>query len=534
MRPRLTAALCLLALLTITPQLTRPATAQSGSSLVELQVDAAYDGFFRDEAWFPVQVTATNNSDPIDGRVIVRPETSRGVRGAFSVPMDLPTGAVKSDTLYIAAQGLTTQIRVELIDNADDLVLASQTVPLQPLQPSDQLYVVITQSAAGSVDLTNARAEGLNAAQANWEVESIPDNPAALASIGVLAFSDVDTGGLTLAQEASIEAWVANGGHLIVTGGAGFARTAAGLVNLVPLVPDDAITVEEVSGLAAYIGVPDAEDDLVADTTLATGQLTDDARVLAATEDGEPLIVRRELGEGVVDYLALDPNSAPLRGWGDLNDLFFTLTATAPPVPAWNSNFTVWDNTAQAAQILPGIDVLPSVLPICGFLALYIALIGPLNYLVLNRINRREWAWVTIPLFIGIFSALAFVIGGQLRGTMPSIGRVAIVRSWPTTDIAHTTEVVGLLSPQRTSYTLEGGDGVLLRSIPRTGIAGTFAASNFDTSVEFSQAERVSAQEFPVDASFIAGFAAYGTAEAPDISGSATVFYPVSEQNEQL
>jgi len=530
MRRRFAFIICLFVLMG--GMLAGPAAAQSGAGLVEIEVDAAYDGFFRDEQWFPVRVTVTNNSDPFEGRVIVRPETSRGVRGSFSVPMDLPTNSVKSDVIYVAAQGITTQLRVELIDNQDDLVLGSQTVSLRSLQATDQLYVVVTQAASGSVDLTGARATGMGAMQANWEISSIPDNPTALASVNMILFSDVDTGGLTLAQERALEAWIANGGHLVVTGGINWEATAAGFTNLLPLVPDDAVTVDDVTPLAAYAG---SEELLEGDTSLAVGELAEDARVLVETGLTEPILVRRELGEGVVDYLTIDPNVNPLRGWSDLNGLWYALASTAPPVPAWTRNFSVWDNTVNAAEILPGIDVLPSVIPFCGFLALYIALIGPLNYALLSRVNRREWAWVSIPLLIVLFSGLAFIVGGRLRGTTPSIGRIGVVRSWQNTDIAHTTEVFGLLSPQRTQYTLEGADGMLMRSLPRGSLSGgSLLASTFQTSIEFQQAEQVRAEQFPVDASFVAAFAGYGTREAPAIRGRARIFYPTSERNVQV
>ncbi len=509
------------------------AAAQSGGNLIDIEVDAAFDNFFRDEQWFPVRVTVTNNSDPITGRIIIRPETSPGVRGSFSIPIDLPTNAVKSDVLYVAAQGITTQMRVELIDDVDELVLASQTVQVRALQPTDQLYTVITRSAAGSIDMTGAIAAGMGASQANWEVASIPDNPAALSSVNMIVFTDVDTNGLTLAQETALEGWVADGGHLVVTGGINWEAMAAGLERFLPLTPDDDIIIDDLSVLAAYVG---SDAVLTGDIPLAVGDVADDAEVLVETGLREPLLVRQTLGEGVVDYLALDPNTAPLRGWDGLNALWYTLTATSPPVPAWSRNFAAWDRTVSAAEILPGIDVLPSVLPICGFLALYIALIGPVNYFILNRLNRREWAWVSIPLLIVLFSALAFVVGGQLRGTMANIGRIAVVRSWPDTSVAHTTEIMGLLSPQRTQYTLEAEEGVLMRALPRSIIqgGGSLLASTFQTSIEFQQAEQVRAFEFPVDASFIAGFAAYGTTEAPDISGNASIFYPVSERSVQL
>ena len=35
----------------------------------------------------------------------------------------------------------------------------------------------------------------------------------------------------------------------------------------------------------------------------------------------------------------------------------------------------------------------------------YIALIGPINYLVLRRLDRREWAWITMPILIVGFAA---------------------------------------------------------------------------------------------------------------------------------
>jgi hypothetical protein len=534
MHRQITVMLCMVVVLALAWG--QPTAAQSGSDLIELEVDVAFDGNFRDEQWFPIQVTVTNNGDPIDGRVIVRPETSRGVRGSFSVPVDLPTSSRKTDTLYVVAQGITTQVRVELIDNVDELVLASETVGLRVLQPSDQLYVVVTNAAAGSIDLTGARADGMGAVQSNWEVDTIPDSPVALSSINMMVFSDVDTGGMTLDQEAAIEAWVANGGNLVVTGGINWQATSAGLLTMLPFEPTEDTTIDDITPLAVFAN---SADELTGDTTLTTGNLREDTRVLVATEAGEPLVIRRDLGEGTVHYVTVDPNTTPLRGWGDLPDLWYTLATISQPIPAWSRNFGLWDNTNAAAQILPGIDVLPSVLPICGFLALYIALIGPLNYLVLNRINRREWAWLTIPVLIVLFSVLAFIVGGQLRGTTANIGRIAIVRSWQDTEIAHSTEIIGLLSPQRTQYTMDAADGMLVRSLPRPTLTGTagggsLLASTFQTSIEFRQTENFSAYEFPVDASFIAGFASYGTVERPDITGTATIFYPTSERNIQV
>ncbi|MEO1441197.1 MAG: hypothetical protein AAFV33_12410, partial [Chloroflexota bacterium] len=427
-----------------------------------------------------------------------------------------------------------TEMRVELIDNVDDLVLASRTVGVASIQATEQLYVVVTQSAAGSIDMTGAAAPGLVARQANWEVETIPDNAAALESINTLVFTDVDTAGLTLPQQAALEAWVAGGGHLVVTGGPRWESTSEGVSNLLPLVPDDSMTMGDLAPLAAFLG---DDNTLAADTTVATGDLIDGAVVLSQTFDSIPLLARRTLGDGTVDYLAADPNTVPLRGWERTSDLWYLLASTRDPLPTWAGVFSQWEAATISSEILPGLDVLPSVLPLCGFLALYIALIGPLNYVVLNRINRREYAWLTIPVFILLFSGLAWIVGGELRGNDPSIGRVTMVRSWPDTEIAHTSELIGLLSPQRTQYTLEVDEGSFLRTIPDTNLvtgSGGILQSSFQSSIEIQQESGFRGFEFPVDASFVAGFATYGTIEKPEISGTVTMLYPEDENNVQI
>jgi hypothetical protein len=510
-----------------------PLRAQDGAALIEMTVDAGYDAYFRDDQWLPVQVNVTNNGDPIDARVIVRPQTTRGVGGTYSVPMELPTNSSKRDQLYITARGTVTQLRVELLSNESDVVLASRQVPLVAIQPTEQLYVVITQAAAGSIDMTNARGMGMVAYQANWSLDDIPTNAAALESVNALVFTDVDTGGLTLDQERALESWVADGGHLIVTGGPNWQATAEGLRALLPLNPGDSENLPGLQPLADYLGI---DADLTADTSVAVGELVEGARVLVASDEAIPLLVRRELGDGTVDYLTPDPNVAPLRGWQHTSALWYNLVITRTPVPNWSQDFRAWDAAKTAAEILPGLDVLPSVLPLCGFLALYIVLIGPVNYLILNRINRREYAWLTIPALIVLFSGLAWVVGSELRGNDPSIGRLTLVRSWPNTEVARTTELIGLLSPQRTQYTLDVADNTFLRTIPNTELVGTnsLLESTFETSIEIQQFNGFRAFEFPVDASFVAGFAANSTTEKPQISGSVLISYPDDDRNVQM
>ena len=53
----------------------------------------------------------------------------------------------------------------------------------------------------------------------------------------------------------------------------------------------------------------------------------------------------------------------------------------------------------QALSNLPSLEVPPAEL-LLAVLVGYILLIGPISYLVLRRLDRRELAWVTAPLLV--------------------------------------------------------------------------------------------------------------------------------------
>jgi len=490
--------------------------------LVTLSVEAGFDGHFREDQWMPVLIRVGNDGDDLEGRLVVRPETSSSaVTSTYSRPISLPQGSRKADFLYITAQSFATQIRVELIDEAG-VVVAAEPANLRSIQGRDQLYVVVTQSAIGTTDLTSIHDAGYGGFQANWTIDNIPDRAAALTPVNMMLFSDIDTGTLSSGQKQAITDWVVGGGHLLVTGGTNWQATAAGLGDLLPLIPDDSTTVDKLNAVADWLRLAGADLDQAA--VAATGTLQPGAIALVSAADDMPLVARRSLGNGTVDYLAFEPNAQPLRGWGGMNDLWLALASTVNAQPGWSYGITNWSDATTSANILPGVDLLPDILPLCGFLALYIALVGPLNYWVLNRINRREFAWITIPLFIILFSVLAWVVGFNLRGNEVTLSRLTLVESWADTDRARVQEVVGLLSPRRAQYSLAVEGGGFFRPIPRL-TQGTLLGGNIQSSTNIEQTETFLADDFPVDASFIAAFNSSTVVEKPAVSGQATLFY---------
>jgi len=492
--------------------------------LVVMTVKAGFDGRFRENLWMPIQVSVTNNGDPIEGRLVVRPERSNALTNVFSTPVSLASGARQVIFLYASMNSFGSSLRVELFDGAG-LTAAEVEVPMQSLLPKDSLYVVLSDAPNSGVDLTNAHVPEQQAAQVDWFITDLPDVASALEPINALVFSSVDSGALTTAQRDALRAWVTQGGHLIVTGGVNWQPTAAGLGELLPLVPNDAVDVDGVGALLRYAGDFRSVADGVA--RAAIGEVIDGAQVLASSDEGVPLLVRRTLGAGTVDYLTLDPSLEPLNAWSNLNDLWVTLLANTLPRPSWGYGILTTESADAALSILPGVTALPETLSMIFFLAAYVLVVGPINYFVLSRLNRRELAWVTIPLFIVLFTVIAWSTGFNLRGSDATLNRLSVVQVWPNAPDAYAHQLIGVLAPRRASYNLAVSDARVLRPIQaaQQGILTTASSG-----VDIVQSDTFTAQEFVADASYVAGFMTSGPIAKPSLEVQASMAFRSSAE----
>jgi hypothetical protein len=145
---------------------------------------------------------------------------------------------------------------------------------------------------------------------------------------------------------------------------------------------------------------------------------------------------------------------------------------------------------------------------------LYVLLIGPLNYLVLKRLNRREVAWITIPILILAFSAMAYSVGFNLRGNVATVNRLTVVRTWDGSEQAHVMSLIGVQSPRRSSYEIITDRGYMLRTLPDRG-------TGLNVPAAIREETLYAAESIPIDAGMVASFATNGYTEAPGLDVSA-------------
>ncbi len=454
-----------------------PVHAQSS---ITLTAEAGFDSYYKENQWVPLRLTIENYDENITGWIEVVTSGDSGTETTYTHAISLPAGARKQFTMNIFLSSFTRDLEIKFL--SVEGVVTSVSIRLNQLYGTDRLYGVLSDHPSPYNLLADLDPPIGSAVIAPLEIADLPATPASWASLDVLIISDVDSGLLSSAQLAAMEHWILKGGHLFVVGGAHWSKTTAGLINLLPFTPDGSTTLSNLDNLLAFSQstIPLKSS---ASSMGTSGTLNEQAQVLVSQE-AIPLLIRRQLGLGRVDFLTLDPALEPLRSWDGILDLYRAIFYPLAALPTWSSGVINWDAARAAASTLSNLAI-PSTLSIVCFLGVYVLVLGPLNYLILRRLNKRELAWITIPAIVLLFSLAAILFGSLSRGNRPILNRMAIIQAWPDTGQAAMSGVVGIYSPRPASVDVLVGEGSLVHTLPSTS-----GVDSLDTTMQIDSASQ--------------------------------------------
>ena len=443
-----------LALLALLPA-AAPVAAVEG---LTIEGRALLQGHGRPGSWMAIAVEVANDGPSILGEL--RLAGGNTGRTRFGVTADLPTGSRKTFLLYAQPPSFGQSIEVALVVDGQ----AVQTVDVRiALHDSTQLVVGIVAEdpgrIVGDLDLLPSPS-GLAPAVVPLSPADLPERVEAWQALDRLVWQDVDTGQLTAGQLAAMRGWIAAGGRFLLVGGTTGIDVATGLPDeILPYRPTATVDVEP-SVLGGILGaIPDDAAPLPA----MAGELVRGTAL--ATNGDRAIAAETTFGSGTVTLLGIDPTTP------------WIADSEAAGAPLWRRFLPPRAGLAPAitddGNLVSAVANLPSLAlpPIGGLLVLlfgYILLIGPVNYLVLRALDRREWAWVTIPALIAVFAVGSFGFGSALRGSDLILHEVAIVRGAPGTTEGIAQSYLGLFSPTRSTYQVRVPGGALL-SAPISG-----------------------------------------------------------------
>lgn len=484
----------------------------------EMTVAAGLDGYCRAGNWCPVYTVLSNEGVDIEGEL--RVAIGGGLEpDVYSRQVVLPAHSRKAYYLYFpAGDPSSSRYRIALQLVVGEKVLTSESAAVAWLGEEDRLYGVASSSPSALNFLSDVAPSGASAAVAHLDLDMLPPNALVWEGLDVLVLSDVDTAALSGERGEALGTWVAHGGHLIVGGGAGAARTAAGVGDLLPVTVGGTRAVDTLWALGERMGAALAAGPYaVSESSLRDGEAL-------VEQAGLILWARRGHGAGRVDFLAFDAGLNPFVRWEDNIELWEWIVSTRA---AGIRQLTIRNGyrAHDAISAIPGLEV-PSTLCILGFMLLYTMLIGPINYVVLRKLDRRELAWLTIPVLVLGFSACAYTTGFQIRGGRAIVHRLAVVHVPEGARTGRVSQMVGLFSPRRTNYDVwAAGAGV--RGIP----GDTYGGPDGQPLHVVEEAESSTVTDLRVDIGGIQPFVTEGYVDVPAIEADLRLVGPASSRS---
>lgn len=429
------------------------------ASSIDIEARALVAGRYEVGGWMGLAVTLVNDGEPTEGYVTAQTEI-----GAVRRFVEMPAGARKVIMLYVQPEAFQRRVDVAY-EEPNGTVTA--TVEVSVLEQSDDQVAVVGDGTGtlrpqliGTGEFTGPEPIALAPAD-------IPERPEPLAGLSALVWAG-DSASLSEAQRRALERWVSDGGQLVILGGPDWQARTAAFAEILPL---DAIAATD--GVSqAPLGDWSGEDAPALETaTVSTGSLRDDARALVSTDEGEILASMRPLGAGRVILIGTDLATQEYRGWAGSPRLWGRLLPTNGIFEQFSGGgFPIGQQVdaamSGALSTLPTLEVPPAELLLVIIVG-YILLIGPVSYMVLRRLDRRELAWVTAPLLIVLFSACSFGVGRTLKGGDVVINQITLVRTASEGGTASVDTYAGIFSPDRTTYDISVDADALLGRVAR-------------------------------------------------------------------
>ncbi|MGH2734923.1 MAG: hypothetical protein ACRDKZ_05040, partial [Actinomycetota bacterium] len=320
----------------------------------ELSAIAGFDNRYTPSGWLPLSVTV-EASHALQGHLEISSASSSGRPSTHVQPVEVPGGGQKRFDLLVAAPLPRSGLEITLVEGGD----AVAEVTLEPIAVENEVMVgVLGDEAPSALDGLLVQPTLAEVHPVALEPELIELGPRAL---DILDYVVVDGSALDELSEpylAALTEWALVGGRLIVAG------------------PTSRVQPEEprpVMGGAAGIGA------------LGFGE------IVAIRAPLVEVAAQRRLWETII-------RPAPVSGGGG---------------NSFRDNFGFLPD-GSVVSALHGGQHSVGLGWFVIFLLGYLALVGPINYVVLKRRGRRELMWITIPVLALAFSAVAY---GLARGT---------------------------------------------------------------------------------------------------------------------
>lgn len=404
---------------------TKKVTKKNGD--VTIETSFGIDGFAAYDSPVLVTITVAYNKDFTGSIRMIPSMTENQTVVAYGEDISLAKGEAKTFSFTPSALGGSGKIKIELLDENEKVIYAEEdTVSLNNIGTNAMMGILSDDySGLNYFDGVPVSLSGYQGVISTLELTtaSFPDNKEALSILNYILIDNYDTANLSDEQYNALKGWVNDGGVLILSLGANYQ-------NVLHKFSDEFLT--------GTLGSMNKKQ--LTWEAFGTGLALDNVDCVEFVLDGgeemesfatDKTAYKKELGMGAVVVLSYDLGMEPIAGYENKKVIAAALineAAVAEVVNRLNGNST-------SAGMYNGTDIAkmmndarkPSALLYSLILILYVVLAGPVLYIGLKKVNKREKIWIAIPVVSLVFTGIIYGTGFLYRVSKPIIDTFSVI-----------------------------------------------------------------------------------------------------------
>lgn len=463
--------------------------ARAGEAVSITRVRVGFAGHFRVGFWTPVEVKLQGGDKPLEGKLALSAVDGDGLRcETLSRPFKIPAAAEVRVHACAKFGGARGNLTISLV--AGEAVLTARTITADADGKDEDEDVEFHVGFASTEGMIVSLGEpiGLEEALPRQRDRAERTNLVSLAGTEHLpeqwiGYEGVDqlvigpsASGLDAAlagspRLAALEHWLSAGGQLVLALGPDSERVLGGdqpLSRFLPGTLAGMANLTRTTSLEVYGGTYGGAPLRFSRGTrhaLPAARLAD-VRGRAVLSEGDfPLIVRAPYTFGEVTFAAMDFSRPPLAEWpgrglairrllGERTKGEHEETEYAAPSAAHLGLVDLSGQLRATLDQFRGVNLAP-FWAVAALAVVYIALVGPLDFLLLKTVFRRmEWTWITFPLIVVLFCGGAVWAAYRLKGDRLLLNQVDLVDIDLASGRVRGTSWFNLFSPATTTYDL--------------------------------------------------------------------------------
>ncbi len=431
-------ALTLLVMLVISFML--PSAQASAAATLEVKATAGISGKAKYQSVVPLQVTVKNNGADFSGDMAINSANSYEAASAMVVPIDIAAGEEKTFTFYLDGLADYSYSEADLFAFYEGSIEKGKKIAYKGtkrlqsnfLDPSSTFIYTLTDK---SDRLSAFLRLSTFVAQSNVEVFNInqlkdytfPEDSQGLAMANVIVVDEVAIADLTQKQQESLLKWVQDGGTLLLGAADQIDATAGILKDYLPLSLSQEMTSISAEALTKLSG-----GGIFTQPISVYAAKTNEGSLPVLTENNAVLVAKKAIGSGEVIQTAFSLGDQPLASM----DGYAALIAKMIDVQSISQQGMMRQGQSPLDQIsyelrninelFPSFEVSVSYMLIV--IILYILIIGPILYVVLKKMDKREHAWWVIPSISIVLSIVLFIVGAKDRIVQPQVQQSAFYK----------------------------------------------------------------------------------------------------------